>query len=224
MGMLKRWRDRLERRNASLTGDDDTAQTERYRFSAAIPVAGLGSICRIDLQLLREPQRDGERLHLRAHLQTNFGSVLRPALAQAASAEVLDAPRSASRSLAPADRAARLATRGLQRVLATPLAQRIGDSLATHDFNTWVEVQASTEPLNDGAHSLVPQQDKLAAMGIVAARGSGPQNWITRSAQGFAQLSLLQLDKSDLPPELSRRFGDQPFQLAAAIVNTAERK
>ncbi len=109
-------------------------------------------------------------------------------------------------------------------MLATPLAQRIGDSLATHDFNTWVEVQASTEPLNDGAHSLVPQQDKLAAMGIVAARGSGPQNWITRSAQGFAQLSLLQLDKSDLPPELSRRFGDQPFQLAAAIVNTAERK
>jgi len=74
MGMLKRWRDRLERRNASLTGDDDAAQTERYRFSAAIPVAGLGSICRIDLQLLREPQRDGERLHLRAHLQTNFGA------------------------------------------------------------------------------------------------------------------------------------------------------
>jgi len=71
MGMLKRWRDRLERRNASLTGDDDTAQTERYRFSAAIPVAGLGSICRIDLQLLREPQRDGERKKIDSKMKMN---------------------------------------------------------------------------------------------------------------------------------------------------------
>ena len=63
-------------------------------------------------------------------------------------------------------------------------------------------------------------------MGIQPSRGNGPQaeNWATQTPNGYAQLSLLQIDKSHLPPELAKRFGKQPFQLAAAIVNTVERK
>jgi len=230
MGMLKRLRDRIERRDprpAAIEGGETLP--DRFRFSAAIPAGPLGSLCRVDLQLLRVPQQDGERLHLRAHIQTNFASVLRPALLQAAAgadgrAPIADA--SSSRAIEPAGRAARMANRGLQKVLGTRLVQRVAAPLLTHDFNTWMEVQASTEPLNDGAHSLVPQQDKLAAMGIVPARGKGPQaeNWASQTPNGYAQLSLLQIDKSDLPPELAKRFGKQPFQLAAAIVNTVERK
>lgn len=229
MGMLRRLRDRIDRRGAPPATEPETTLPERFTFSAAIPAGGLGALCRVDLQLLREPQQDGERLHLRAHFQTNFASVLRPALRRAAAGAPLPAAgaaSSSSRELQPAGRAARVAHRGLQRVLATPLVQRMAAPLLTHDFNTWMEVQASTEPLNDGAHSLVPQQDRLAAMGIVPARGAGPQaeNWATQTANGYAQLSLLQVDKSHLPPELAKRFGKQPFQLAAAIVNTVERK
>ena len=221
MGMLKRLRDRIDRSGATPPAIDSDHLPDRFTFSAAIPAGRLGSLCRVDLQLLREPQQDGERMHLRAHIQTHFASVLRPALLQAAG----DAP-SSTRAIEPAGRAARLANRGLQKVLATRLVQRVVAPLLTHDFNTWMEVQASTEPLDDGAHSLLPQQEKLAAMGIVPARGAGPraENWASRTPQGYAQLSLLQIDKSDLPPELAKRFGKQPFQLAATIVNTIERK
>lgn len=226
MGMLKRWRERIDRRAAAALADDDTTLPERFGFSAAIPAGSFGSLCKLDLQLLREPQQDGERMHLRAHIQTNFASVLRPALMQAAGADVPVAEPSVSRAIEPASRAARIANAGLQRVLATRLVQRVAAPLLTHDFNTWMEIQASTEPLDDGAHSLVPQQEKLAAMGIKPSRAAGPQaeNWATQTANGYAQLSLLQIDKSQLPAELAKRFGKQPFQLAAAIVNTVERK
>lgn len=228
MGMLKRWRERIEQGAAGPVAADDATLSERFGFSAAIPAGGFGSLCKLDLQLLREPQQDGERLHLRAHFQTNFASVLRPALLHAAGADagVPVSEQSGSRAIEPAGRAARIANAGLQRVLATRLVQRMAAPLLTHDFNTWMEVQASTEPLDDGAHSLVPQQEKLAAMGIQPSRGAGPQaeNWATRTPTGYAQLSLLQVDKAHLPPELAKRFGKQPFQLAAAIVNTAERK
>ncbi|MDB5972695.1 MAG: hypothetical protein JWQ90_5145 [Hydrocarboniphaga sp.] len=225
MGMLKRWRERIDKRGADhRLADGDATLPERFAFSAAIPAGSFGSLCRVDLQLLREPQQDGERMHLRAHFQTNFASVLRPALLQAAGA-MADEP-SASRAIEPAGRAARIAHAGLQKVLATRLVQRVAAPLLTHDFNTWMEIQASTEPLDDGAHSLVPQQERLAAMGIQPARGIGPQaeNWSSQTPNGYAQLSLLQVDKSHLPPELAKHFGKQPFQLAAAIVNTVERK
>lgn len=222
MGILKRWRERA----VASPADEDSPLPERLNFSAAIPAGSFGSLCKVDLQLLREPQQDGERLHFRAHFQTNFASVLRPALMQAAGAAMPAAATSDSRAIEVAGHAVRIANAGLQRMLATRLVQRVAAPLLTHDFNTWMEVQASTEPLDDGAHSLVPQQEKLAAMGIQPSRGAGPQaeNWATRTPNGYAQLSLLQVDKSHLPPELARRFGKQPFQVAAAIVNTAERK
>jgi hypothetical protein len=226
MGMLKRWRDRIDRRLAAPAPLEDGTLPERFGFSAAIPAGSFGSLCKVDLQLLREPQQDGERLHFRAHIQTNFASVLRPALMQAAGADVPVSEQSDSRAIEPASRTARIANASLQRVLATRLVQRVAAPLLTHDFNTWMEIQASTEPLNDGAHSLVPQQEKLAAMGMQPSRGVGPQaqNWASQTPNGYAQLSLLQVDKSHLPPELAKRFGKQPFQVAAAIVNTVERK
>ena len=145
MGMLKRWRDRIDRRAAApTTDDDDTTLPERLVFSAAIPAGSFGSLCKLDLQLLREPQQDGERMHLRAHIQTNFASVLRPALMQAAAGDVPLSAASDSRAVEPASRAARIANAGLQRVLATRLVQRVAAPLLTHDFNTWMEVQAST--------------------------------------------------------------------------------
>ncbi len=220
-GLLGRWR---QRRTPFQQGD---TIPENVTFSAEIPAGRHGSLCRVDLQWVREPQQDGERVHLRAHLQTNFASVLRPALRQqpgvtpdASNLRALALPRRA------AQEAGRLTARGLQRLLSTPLAQRLTEPLLRHDFNTWVQIQASTEPLDQGALSLVPERDKLAALGIEPRRGRGPvaESWQGRTATGHAQLSVLQIDKSDLPPELADKLGKQPFQLAAAIVNTVERR
>jgi hypothetical protein len=237
MSILSRWRGRFDG-SGPAAADDPAPTSERYAFSAEIPAGALGSVCRIDLQLLSEPQRDGERLSLRAHLQTNFASVLRPALRrQAAAAAAPSAvsalppaqpPDAARPVFAPVRRARQLAGRGMQRVLGTELAQRLAEPLLRHDVNTWVELQASTEPLDRGAETLVPQRERLAELGIRPSPRSRPgpvaDAWASRTARGHAQLSLLQIDKRDLPAELVRRLGSRPFQLAAAIVNTVERK
>ena len=41
---------------------------------------------------------------------------------------------------------------------------------------------------------------------------------------GFAQVSLLQIDKRHLPKPMTTLLGDRPFQLVAAVVNVAEEK
>lgn len=204
-------------------------EPERFAFSAELPAGRFGSICKFNLEVLVEPQRDGERLRLRAHMQTNLASVLRPALTrEAASDAAHSAPPSSLRAVVPAAamQATRAAGRGLQRVLTSRTVTRLTEPLLRRDFNTWLEVQASTEPLHNGASSLVPQRERLAELGIHPSKGRGPQadSWSGYTATGFAQLSLLQIDKSDLPPDLARRLGAQPFHLAAAIVNTADRK
>lgn len=221
MGMLSRLRERLDATFENRGG----AESERFAFSAELPAGARGPICRVNVQVLVEPQQDGDRVRVRAHLQSNLASVLRPALRAESEAEPAV---SSSRSLVQASgqRMSRVAGNGLQRVLASRVVSRITEPLLRRDFNTWVEVQASTEPLHDGAHSIVPQQDKLAALGIRPSKGRSAvaESWSGHTPTGFAQLSLLQIDKKDLPPDLVRRMGPRPFQLAAAIVNTVERK
>lgn len=221
MGMLSRLRERLDATFENRGG----AESERFAFSAELPAGTRGPICRVNVQVLVEPQQDGDRVRVRAHLQSNLASVLRPALRAEPEAEPAV---SSSRSLVQASgqRMSRIAGNGLQRVLASRVVSRITEPLLRRDFNTWVEVQASTEPLHDGAHSIVPQQDKLAALGIRPSKGRSAvaESWSGHTPTGFAQLSLLQIDKKDLPPDLVRRMGPGPFQLAAAIVNTVERK
>lgn len=231
MSMLKRWRQRwLPRPPAG-----DALNPDLGSFSASIPAGRHGALCQLDLQWVREPQQDGERLRLRAHIQTNLASVLRPALRSieqtpAGASGGPAALRSDSHSRKPARRAvqqaAQLSSRGLQKLMAIPLAQRLAEPLLRHDFNTWVDIQASTEPLDQGAHSLVPAREQLAALGIQARKGKGAiaESWSGHTPAGHAQLSLVQINKSDLPPELASKLGDQPFQLAAAFVNTMDRK
>lgn len=229
MSMLRRWRERIDGLAQAVVLNADrghSMQQERFAFSAEIPAGRHGPVCRVDVQVLREPQRDGERLRVRAHLQTNLASVLRPALQRREDPSLVPLPPSGSRALAPMRRARRIAGQGLQLALNTRVAQRLAQPLLSHDLNTWVELQASTEPLDDGAHSLVPQSERLAALGIHASKRSGPvaESWASETPNGLAQLSLLQIEKRDLPPGLARRLGRQPFQLAAAIVNTIEKK
>ncbi|WP_028008091.1 hypothetical protein [Solimonas flava] len=211
--------------------------TENFAFVAELPVGEKEPLWKLQVQMVTEPQADGERLRLRAHLQTNFASALRPALAAAqarrdgterAALPPAGAPPAPSgRSLRLAERAGHAVQSVAQRALAVPLVRRLAEPLLQLDLNTWVEIQASTASLDAGSHDLLPQQERLAALGIRPKRtGDQPiaETWAGEARDGFAQVSVLQLDKRHLPTRLRELIGDQPFGLAATVVNTARQK
>lgn len=228
MSLIDRLRTRIDTLAAGglpgLIGED------RLSFKAEIPAGVFGSILKLDMTMETEAHGDGERVRLRAHVQTNFASVLRP---------MLQAPppppkprrsrgkKGASSALVPAANfVGQLASRGVRRAFANPLVQRLAEPLMKHDINSWIEVTASTASLDRGAHDLIPKSDKLEAMGIRPARHDGPhvESWSGLTGRGHAQVSTLQLDKKSLPRNIQKKLGDQPFNLAAMIVNTIEEK
>ncbi|MGH8445580.1 MAG: hypothetical protein ACREVL_09945 [Solimonas sp.] len=221
----------LNRRKKRTTPQAVAPATENFAFAAEIPVGEKEPLWKLQVQMISEPQADGERLRLRAHLQTNFASALRPALAAARAPQNAALPHSGEssggRSLRLAERAGQAVQDVAQRALRLPLVRRIAEPLLQLDFNTWIEVQTSTASLDAGSHSLLPQQERLAALGIRPKRtGDQPltESWAGEAPDGFAQVSVLQLDKRHLPPQLLKLLGDQPFGLAATIVNTAQQK
>lgn len=227
MGIINRWRERLTAARAALL-PSSLLDPERMAFSAEIPGAGGQPLWKIDVQVMTAPQGDGERTRLRAHLQTNFASALRPALTAAARNE-RPAIRSDSNALTRSERVGQLAQRAATRALQIPLLRALAEPLLQHDFNTWIELQASSASLDQGARDLMPAREQLARMGIqprAPESGDGPiaDSWAGQAGGAFAQVSLLQLDKRHLPPRLARSLGDKPFQLAAAIVNVVEQK
>ncbi len=230
MGILNRLRKRIDTLAASslpfLADDED-----RLRFSAELPAGALGSILKLDVQIDTEAHGDGERVRLRAHVQTNFASVLRPLLElpkAATGREALGhtlAAGSAS-GLAPVERLGKLATRGARRVYANPVVRRLSAPLMQHDVNNWIEIAASSASLDGGAHDLIPNNEKLAAMGIRPARKQGPhlETWSGQVGPGMAQVSTFQVDKDSLPPGLRKQIGDQAFHLAGMVISTIEEK
>lgn len=230
MSILERLRVRLDALAAAglplLAGGDD-----RLSFSADVPAGRFGSLLKLDVSVLSEAHGDGERVRVRAHVRSNFASVLKPMLAAAPGAPSAYLPAAttpggsgASGALQPASRVGAVASRGLRRALASRLVQRLATPLLRHDVNTWIEITASSASLDRGAQDLIPHNDKLAALGIrpTAHDGAHVENWSGATPAGMAQVSMLQIGKKDLPPGLARRLGDQPFNLAAVVVSTVE--
>ncbi|WP_420468031.1 hypothetical protein [Panacagrimonas sp.] len=230
MSLLNRLRTRLdELALASLPGLG--GGQDHLDFQAELPAGVFGSILKLNVTVDSEAHGDGERMRVRAHLQTNFASVLKPMLQAPSPPRTKKLGRkqrgSESRALAPAAAfIGDVATRSARRAFSNPLVQRLAEPLMKRDFNNWIEVTASTASLDRGAHDLIPRSDKLEAMGIRPARHSGPhmESWSGLTARGNAQVSTLQLDKNSLPKNLRKKLGDQPFNLAAMIVSTIEEK
>lgn len=209
--------------------------TERLNFSAAIPGygadgAGGAPLWQMDVQTVTEPQGDGEKLRLRAHIQANLASVLRDGL-NAPPREDRHTLPSARRALTRSERVGQLAQRAAQSTirgaLGLPVIRALAQPLLDHDFHTWIELQASTASLDQGAKDLLPAREQLERLGIQPLMHQDApiaQSWAGESPRGFAQVSLLQIDKRKLPQRLVRTIGDKPFSLAAAIVNVAEEK
>lgn len=193
---------------------------ELRRFSAEIPGTRGEPLLRIELQLLESPQADGEKLRLRARIQTRLAE-LRPMLEPRPDA----AP---GRALSPVRQAGRLAQRVAQRALAVPLLRRLAEPLFEYELTTHLDLTASTAALDGGSRELMPDRDKLAALGIhPVATGEQPmaESWGGHAPDGsLARFTLLRLDKRHLPPALAAWLGDRPFALAAAVLNTARKQ
>jgi hypothetical protein len=224
--MLRRIRRRISRLTAP-PRDATAGSGDAHAFSAELPIGQAQPLWRVQMQLVSEPHADGERLRLRAHLQTNFASALRPALQPGHEPQRPALDSSGRNALTLAQRAGGLMQRAATRALEVPALRALAEPLLQLDLNTWIEVQASTASLADGSHQLLPQQDKLAALGIRPKRAAEQpvaESWAGEAPDGFAQVSVLQIDKRHLPERLRARLGDLPFSLAAAIVNTAQQK
>jgi hypothetical protein len=210
---------RLRDKGAAAAGGADG---ESYTLAAEIPGLAPGKpLLRINIEMHSQPQGDGERLRLRAHWQANFASALAPALGHEPPA------MSASGEKLPAERVGRW----LRRRLDNPLVRAMAEPLLRHNFNSWVELRASTADLADGVGALLPETERLKSLGIEpklsTPKQDAPlaQSWAGASNganPGFAQVSLLQMDKRHLPPGLAALLGARPFQLAAAVINVVE--
>ena len=207
---------------------------QRLRFAAEIPGGAHGPLWKISVEALSEPAAGGgDTLRLRAHVQTNLASVVRPALAAMATPGMARLPAPAAAVLGALSPIAQQAGRWLgqrvqQRVQRTaPRLARWAAPLLQHDFNTWFELHASTAPLVQGAKALLPQADKLTQLGITPNTGPNApamQSWQGSIGNEAAQVSLLRLDDRQLPDNLRAQLGGTPFQIAAAMVNVVARK
>ncbi|MGH8541310.1 MAG: hypothetical protein ACRETW_12505 [Stenotrophobium sp.] len=221
MNIFSRFRKSIRSANTALP--PRSGEPEQMSFAAEIPGATADApLWRVNLQVVSEPHGDGEKLRLRAHFQTNFASALRPALTGTHKTPAINS--TGGSPLTMAQRTSDLA----QRAFSNPVLQRLAAPLLKHDFNTWIDVQASTASLDEGVGALLPQNEKLTAMGIVPSRrkSGGPigESWSGQSPNGFAQVSIVQIDKSHLPQRVAALLQGRPFQMAAAIVNTVEEK
>ncbi len=227
MGILKRLRSRISALTDVASLPDGSS--EHYALDAAVPLGSAGEpLWRVRVQLVSEPQADGEKLRLRAHLQTNFASALRPALqARSDHAQPALGQFSDSRALRLGERAGQLVQRTAQRALQRPVLRALVEPLLQLDLNTWIEIQASTASLDAGSRDLLPQSQRLATLGIQpkpAGAQPSAESWAGEAPDGYAQVTVLQMDRRHLPPRLQDLLGERPFSLAAAVVNTAQRK
>ncbi|HZU77069.1 MAG TPA: hypothetical protein VFA70_09915 [Dehalococcoidia bacterium] len=189
--------------------DARPAGEERYALEAEMPGRSADRpLWRIKIEVQRRPQGAGNSLRLRAHLQ------VRPA--QALGLET-----------ALGEQAARREPAG-PRGLARTRVRRWAAPFLQQEFNHWLELRASTADLAHGAGELLPEAARLRELGVEPHSGEGPavQTWVGHSGRssqpGYAQVSLVQLDKCQLPRVLARLLGARPFQLAAALVSVIE--
>ena len=50
------------------------------------------------------------------------------------------------------------------------------------------------------------------------------ESWSGQAGNGFAQVSMLQVDKNHLPPQLASLLQGKPFHMTATVINTVEEK
>lgn len=189
-------------------------------LQASIPNPfGGAALAQLSLRLTTERQAHGETLRLRAHLRTQLD--LPPAPRRALPGAVETSTR---RALAP--RAQRAAQSLLRRGLETGVAKRLTPYLERR-FESWLDLQAATAPLDQGARALVPDSMQLLGLGGAPALRLGDEGqietWVGRCTgdhPGAAQVTLMQF--SEARRDSRRRRAGKPLHVAASVATFYE--
>lgn len=202
----------------------DLAGQDSFSLSAELPgLTADAPLLKLKLEMLSEELGEGGRFRLRAHVQANMATALTPLPAPSKAQDAIGGPSTLAQPAAGVGRLLRLG-------LKVPAIRRAATPFIRHDINTWIDIRASTADLVDGARALLPESAQLQELGIdttMPADGPMAQTWAGATGgltPGFAQVSLVQLDKRHLPKAMSALLGNQPFQFVAAVVNVAEEK
>lgn len=187
-----------------------TEGPRELQLQGSLPGLGDLPFVHVDIKLATEDSGQGETLRLQAHIETRFEAL----------ADALPAPLKA-KALPGARKAGALIRKGL----SAPLVQRAVTPFRDLKLNSWIDLQASTAPRDQGPRELLPQ-NQLARLGVSPQKDGPPvQTWLSETGgptPGLAQITTVLLDKAQLPARLKAALGSRPFQLAATLVNVVE--
>lgn len=223
------WRLRAQQLWRGVSGDEEAASPfDQQRITAEIPGPDGTSLIKFELYSEVSPEADGEHLHLRARLQTNFASALRPMLSRPMASHKALRHEGTGRALRVADRVSAGVQNVAQRALQIPLVRNVAASVMAHDVNTYIDLEATTASLIDGSKALAHRAAKpaLQRLGIVPDESPNApplQSWAGELDDGFAQVSLLRLDERHFSDALKQVLGGRALKIAATMVNTVER-
>ncbi|WP_029888592.1 hypothetical protein [Polycyclovorans algicola] len=224
-------RERVRQLWRGVSGDGAADPFDQQRVTLEIPGPDGTPLFKLELHSEVTPEADGEHLHLRTRMQTNFASVLRPMLAAAEAGRPALTHRpgmEGGRGLRLAHRVSAGVQTVAQRALQVPLLRNVAESAMAHDVNTYIDLEATTSSLIDGSRALAHHaaQPALRRLGIVADESPDApplQTWAGEVGDGFAQVSLLRLDERHFSAALKQALGGRPLKIAATLVNTVER-
>jgi len=197
------------RTTGARSADQKSVSAQRIDWAAELPAGRWGTLARLELQFSREGDRGNGRVHLRAHLKAQLGTVGRHAAEQLLREAVgLRHPLIA------------LGRRRLERIAQRWLAD---------DLQSWLEIKGSTADLHEGARALLPDSDGLRAMGVVpgaaaAARDSRHEHWQGRRGSERVGIHYLRLERDDWPKGLCDALGVSPMNLIFTLVNNTTRR
>lgn len=206
-------------RGAALTGGP-----RELSLQASIPNPFGGEpLAQLRVHLSTERQAQGETLRLRAHLKTQFDLPTQPQLALAGPSFSTNS----GRALAP--RAQRAAQSLVRRGLETGLAKRLTPYLERR-FESWVDIQAATAPLDQGAQALVPDSMQVLGLGrspVIRLGDEGQvESWVGRCTgehPGMAQVTLLQFSEARAPKhKRESNTTRKPLHVAASVATFYE--
>jgi hypothetical protein len=194
-------------------------------LNASIPNPFGGKpLAQLSVHLTSEQHAEGESFRLRAHVQTQL--VMPPPGREALAGPANGDDGGTGRALLPRSaRAARdLVQRGLQSQLAgavTPFLER--------RFETWLDLRASTRPLDQGARALVPERVQELGLGHTPLLRTDTEphveSWAGRcegERPGVAQVTLLQFNEGAPRGGKRKRKPRRPIHVAASVATFYE--
>lgn len=196
------------------TALDNQPQQSAFEFSLPNPFGG-EPLYRARISLTTTQHAHGESLRIQAHMN---GCLTMPRTLDEASALPAADGGSGGNRLA---RRSQSAATGLVRYGVSRLPARLFAPILQQRMQTWIDIQASSAPLAAGADAFIPERLRGMLREIPRTRPGQPRiaGWageIDGPRPGMAQFTLLQMDQTDLPPELRGK----PFNLSASVAST----